>query len=188
MERRRILQCLLVGAAAPLARATDAEEALWSLLQSGGQVVLLRHALTEPGVGDPPGFRVDACGTQRNLSEQGRADARRLGEVLRARRVPVARVLSSPWCRCLETARLAFGREAEVERALGNLFGRRELEQQQVARLRTLVRAPQGGNLFMVTHGSTTSALTGVSPATGEMVVLTPQAGGAFRVAGRLPA
>lgn len=188
MERRRILQCLLVGAAAPLPRAVLADEAVWALLQAGGQVVLVRHAITEPGFGDPPGFRLDACGTQRNLSDQGRADARRLGEVLRERRVPVGRVLSSPWCRCLETARLAFGREAEVERSLGNLFGRRELEAQQVAELRKLVRRPQGGNLFMVTHGSTTLALTGVSPGTGEMVVLTPQAGGAFRVAGRVSA
>lgn len=188
MQRRAILQCLLVGAAASPWGAARADEALWRLLQSGGQVVLVRHAVTEPGVGDPPGFRLDACGTQRNLSDTGRADARRLGDVLRKRRVPVARVLSSPWCRCLETARLAFGREAEVERSLGNLFGRRELEAAQVAELRKLVRRPEGGNLFMVTHGSTTYALTGESPGTGEMVVLTPQPAGGFRVAGRLSA
>jgi hypothetical protein len=98
-------------------------------------------------------------------------------------------VLSSPWCRCLETAQLVFGRPAQAQPALGNLFGRHEREAQQVAELRKLVRAPQGGaNLFLVTHGSTTLALTGVSPATTEMVVLTPQAGGGFRVAGRLAA
>lgn len=188
MERRVILRCLLAGPAVALARLARADEALWALLQAGGQVVLLRHAITEPGVGDPPGFRAGACSTQRNLSDQGRADARRLGEVLRQRRVPVARVLSSPWCRCLETARLVFGREADVERSLGNLFGRRELEAQQVAQLRKLVRRPAGGNLFLVTHGSTTRALTGVSPGTGEMVVLTPQPGGGFGVAGRLAA
>jgi phosphohistidine phosphatase SixA len=186
MERRAMLQCLLVGVTAPLASGVRADEALWSLLQGGGQVVLLRHALTEPGVGDPPGFRLDDCASQRNLSEQGRRDARRLGEALRARGVPVARLLSSPWCRCLETARLAFGREAEVQPALGNLFGRPEREAQQVAELRRLVRRAERGNLFMVTHGSTTYALTGVSPASGEMVVLTPQPDGGFRVAGRL--
>ncbi|HEY0824560.1 MAG TPA: histidine phosphatase family protein [Ramlibacter sp.] len=186
MERRAILQCVLVGAAVPWRAIAQSADGLWPLLQAGGQVVLVRHALTEPGVGDPPGFRLGACGTQRNLSEQGRADARRLGAVLRERRVPVARVLSSPWCRCRETARLIFGREGEVEPSLGNLFGRRELEAQQVAELRKLVRRAEGGNLFMVTHGSTTHALTGVSPGTGEMVVLTPQAGGGFRVAGRL--
>jgi len=184
MKRASMLCCLLVGWL--LAPAARADEALWALLQRGGQVVLVRHAVTEPGVGDPPGFRIDDCGTQRNLSAQGRRDAQRLGEALRARKVPVAQVLASPWCRCVETARLAFGATPQVHAALGNLFGRREREAQQVAELRTVVRAPAAGNLFLVTHGSTTLALTGVSPGTGEMVVLTPQAGGAFRVAGRL--
>lgn len=73
--------------------------------------------------------------------------------------------------------------------ALGNLFGRPEREAAQVAQLKEIVqRAPRAGNLFLVTHGSTTLALTGVSPGTAEMVVLTPQAGGGFRVAGRLDA
>jgi broad specificity phosphatase PhoE len=188
MQRRAILHWLLAGTALPLPGAARADDALWRLLQAGGQVVLLRHALTEPGVGDPPGFRLGQCGTQRNLSEEGRAGARRLGEVLRSRRVPVANVLSSPWCRCLETARLVFGREAQADPALGNLFGRPEQEARQVADLRRLVRRVEGGNLFLVTHGSTTYALTGVSPATGEMVVLTPAASGGFRVAGRLSA
>ena len=170
---------------APVARADDA---LWSLLQRGGQVVLVRHAVTDPGVGDPPGFRLDDCATQRNLSLQGRRDAQRLGEALRARQVPVAQVLSSPWCRCVDTARLAFGSAPTLQPALGNLFGRREREAQQVAELKKIVRPPASGNLFLVTHGSTTLALTGVSPATGEMVVLSPQADGGFRVAGRLSA
>lgn len=186
MRRRGFSIALLFGGLAG-GRAM-ADEALWSLLQRGGQVVMLRHALTDPGVGDPPGFRLDDCRTQRNLSEQGVREARRLGEALRLRKVPVAQVLSSPWCRCIDTARLVFGTAPELRPALGNLFGRREHEAQQVAELRQLVRAPQRGNLFLVTHGSTTLALTGVSPATGEMVVLAPQAGGGFRVAGRLPA
>jgi phosphohistidine phosphatase SixA len=184
MKRRFMLAWLLAaGSGTP---AAWADEALWALLQRGGQVVLVRHALTDPGVGDPPEFRLEDCRTQRNLSEQGRGDARRLGEALRVKGVVVAKVLSSPWCRCLETSRIAFAQPAEVQPALGNLFGRREREAQQVAELKKLVRAPERGNLFMVTHGSTTLALTGVSPATGEMVVLTPQAGGGFRVAGRL--
>lgn len=107
MKRKTTLLWLLAAIAfAPAARA---DAALWELLQRGGQVVLVRHAVTEPGVGDPDGFRLDDCGTQRNLSEQGRRDAQRLGEALRSRRVPVARVLASPWCRCVATARLAFG-------------------------------------------------------------------------------
>lgn len=186
MKRRDLLRGLL--AAAPLATgaATAAEDPLWPLLQRGGQVVLVRHALTDPGVGDPEGMSLEDCGTQRNLSEQGRREAARLGEALRSRGIPVAGVLSSPWCRCLETARLVLARPVQVEPALGNLFGRAERRDPQVAALRRIVqRVPSGGNLFLFTHGSTTLALTGVSPGTGEMVVLTPQPGG-FRVAGRL--
>ena len=115
-------------------------------------------------------------------------DARRLGQALRTRDVPVARVLSSPWCRCIDTARLVFGAAPQLQPALGNLFGRQEREAQQVAELRRLVRPPERGNLFLVTHGSTALALTGVSPATSEMVVLTPEPAGGFRVAGRLSA
>jgi broad specificity phosphatase PhoE len=187
MMRKTVLLWLLAGVVGtPVAWA---DEALWKLLQGGGQVVLVRHAVTDPGVGDPPEFRLDDCKTQRNLSDEGRREAQRLGDALRARQVPVAKVLSSPWCRCLETARLAFGTPAESQPALSNLFGRPERAAQQVAELRRIVqRPPERGNLFLVTHGSTTHALTGVSPGTGEMVILTPQPGGGFRVAGRLAA
>jgi phosphohistidine phosphatase SixA len=63
----------------------------------------MRHAVTTPGVGDPAGFRLDDCSTQRNLTDAGREDARRVGGTFRTRGIPVGRVLSSPWCRCLET-------------------------------------------------------------------------------------
>jgi len=105
------------------AATAGASEHLWTLLKDGGQVVLIRHAITTAGVGDPPGMRLDDSSTQRNLTDEGRRDARRLGDAFRARGLPVDRVLSSPWCRCLETARLAF-RAAEPWSPLSNLFGR----------------------------------------------------------------
>jgi phosphohistidine phosphatase SixA len=188
MDRKVCWPGWLVVLLLAVAGSARADEALWSLLQGGGQVVLVRHAATDPGVGDPPDMSLGDCTTQRNLSDEGRREAARLGEVLRRREIPVAGVQSSPWCRCLETARIVFGRAAELQPALGNLFGRPERTAQQVAQLKTIAqRAPTGGNLFLVTHGSTTLALTGVSPATSEMVVLTPRPGG-FRVAGRLTA
>jgi len=148
--------------------------------------VLIRHAVTTPGVGDPPGFRLDDCATQRNLTDEGRGHAKRIGEAFRAHAIPVERVLSSPWCRCVETARLAFGK-SEPSGALGNLFGRPERHAQQVEQMKALAAArPKGGNLVLVSHGSTISALTGISPATGEMVIVTPQGDGKFTVAGRL--
>lgn len=188
MNLQRTVRLLALAAAFAWTLPAAADEALWKLLQGGGQVVLLRHALTTPGVGDPEGMTLDNCASQRNLSDEGRGHARQLGEALRARGVPVGQVLASPWCRCIETAGIALG-SSQPERtpALGNLFGRPELRERQVAQLRPLVaRKPAKGNTFMVSHGSTILALTGISPDTAEMVVLTPQGGGRFTVAGRL--
>lgn len=167
----------------PLAAA---DAALWQVLAKGGQVLMIRHGLTTPGVGDPPGFRLEDCATQRNLSEEGRSEARRLGAALKARGVPVGEVLASPWCRCIETAQLAFGRSMRWD-ALSNVFGRPENVDAQLKQLRPRVATYRGkDNLVLVTHGSTTVALTGVSPAMGEIVVLTPGGKEGFRVAGRL--
>lgn len=164
-----------------------ADDALWAQLQRGGYVILIRHAITTPGVGDPPGFKIEDCSTQRNLTDDGRAHARRVGEAFRARRIVVDRVLSSPWCRCIETAKLAFATSPEISVPLSNLFGRPEKRDAQVAELRKAIGAFRArGNLVMVSHGSTISALTGVSPDTAEMVLVKPEAGGTFSVAGRL--
>lgn len=165
-----------------LAQASDE---LWHLLRGGGQVVLIRHPLTEPGFGDPAGFRLEDCSTQRNLSEEGRAHAKRIGEAFRLHRIPVDRVLASPWCRCVETAGIAFGK-AQIEPALSNLFGRSENRQKQIEELTALAGTRRaGGNVVMVTHGSTILALTRIPVNMGEIMVLTPQGEGRFALAGR---
>jgi len=177
---------LVLGAEAATRAEAASDAALWTLLKGGGQVVLIRHAITTPGVGDPPGMRLEECSTQRNLTDAGRAHARRVGEAFRARSIPVARILSSPWCRCLETARLAFG-PPEVWAALSNLFDRPQKRAEQVAQMRTMAgETRRGGNVLLVSHGSTIAALTAINPDTAEMVVLTPQGSGRFAVAGRL--
>lgn len=177
----------LIVAALLFPGAARAQDDVWAALGRGGQVLLLRHAETTPGTGDPPGFRLEDCATQRNLSAAGRAQARRFGEELRRREVPIARILSSAWCRCLDTAELAFGVRPRTHAALGNLFGRGEGRERQVAGFRELIAAPPAaGNLVLVTHGSTVAALTGEYPAMGEAIVITPTGDGAFRVAGRL--
>ncbi|MEO8022719.1 MAG: histidine phosphatase family protein [Polaromonas sp.] len=183
-RRKRLLALVAALAWTPF---TVADDALWTLLKGGGQVVLIRHALTTPGVGDPEGMKLKECSTQRNLSDEGRAHARQLGEVFRERGIAVGRLLSSPWCRSIETAKLAFGKTPDLTPALGNLFGRSGEAGRQLADLRPLAgQKPASGNTVMVSHGSTIVALTGVSPATAEMVVLTPQGGGRFTVAGRM--
>lgn len=171
--------------AAPEPAAADDE--LWALLKRGGQVVILRRASTDPGTGDPPGFKLGECATQRNLSAAGREEARRIGAAFQTRGVGVGRVLSSRWCRCLETARLAFGR-AEAWPPLDSFFDDRSRGPAQTRAVAELAgQRPGDGNLMLVTHQINIGALTGVYPGSGEMVVLTPEGSGQFRVAGRLP-
>ena len=103
---RCALLIILLGfwAAADIAGAGEA--AAWTALHAGRHVALMRHTDAPGGAGDPPGFRVDDCATQRNLSAKGRADAASIGARLRSEGIAVERILSSPWCRCMDTATL----------------------------------------------------------------------------------
>ena len=176
-----LCECALAASAAAAER-----EAIWRLLQNGGQVVVMRHASTERGVGDPAGFQLNDCRTQRNLSPAEREEARRLGEAFTAHSIPVSQVLSSRWCRCLDTARLAFG-GVEPWPPLDSFFNDRSRRDDQTQAVRRRIAAPPAkGNLILVTHQVNISALTGVFPAPGEMIILTPLGNGDFRVAGRL--
>jgi len=183
---------ILLGAATLLLAERAAAQsvqsaALWSELQKGGVGILLRHAQTEAGVGDPPGFRIGDCSTQRNLSDDGRRQAQRIGAALAARAVRVDQVLSSQWCRCLDTARLAFPKVAvEPYPALNSFFDDRSAEPQQtreVAARIAAIRAP--ANVAFVTHHVNILALTGVAAGSGE-AVLVRSAGGSVQTLGRL--
>ena len=166
--------------------AANADAQLWQKLQSGGYVVLLRHGLTEPGVGDPPGFKLSDCRTERKLNAEGRAESKRLGEAFRRRQVPIAQVLSSEWCRCKDTAELAFGRY-ETWPALNNLFGRHDnAAAQRSAILERASRFRGPGNLVLVSHGSTIVQVAGINPAMGEMVVMKPAGAGKLELVGRM--
>jgi len=180
---RPLLLIALVLGWAPV----HANEELWNVLREGGHVILIRHAATVPGVGDPPGFRLDDCATQRNLSDQGRSQAVAIGEAFRRRNIPVGEVLSSEWCRCVDTARLAFG-DTRTWSALNSNFNDREREtaDKNLEARQRLSRRPDSGNLILVTHNFNIRDLTGVSPAQGEMVVVRPVAEGGFRVLGTL--
>jgi broad specificity phosphatase PhoE len=183
----RSIACAAALLALAVAAPAFADEALWSQLRSGGFVVFIRHGLTDPGVGDPPGFRLGDCKTERNLNAAGRAEAKRVGEAFKREKVPVAQVLSSEWCRCRDTATIAFG-AYEVWPALNNLFGRPEnLEAQRRAMLERASRFRGPGNLVLVTHGSTVVPVAGVSPGTAEMVVMKPAGPGKLELVGRIP-
>lgn len=151
----------------------------------------MRHASTEPGLGDPPGFRLDDCATQRNLSEAGRAEARRVAERFKRERVPIERVYASPWCRCRETAMLAFGKAEEWE-ALSSFFDfpDREADYSERVKKRIAGFAQRGwrGNVVMVTHNVNIAALTRQSVAPGEIVVVKAEGCCGVRMLGRITA
>jgi len=180
-----VVAAMLVALAVPGAARAEVSDTLWTLLRGGGQAIMIRHGVTDAGVGDPPGFRAGDCATQRNLNDAGRAEARRVGAALQARGVPIGDVLSSEGCRCLETARLAFGR-AEPWAPLNSYFPRINTEEKSTPAVRArIASAPPGTNLVLVTHNINIRAVAGVNSAPAEMVVLTPDGGG-FRVAGRI--
>jgi phosphohistidine phosphatase SixA len=163
----------------------QASEALWNLLKAGGQVVIMRHAATDWMAGDQDTMRLEDCSTQRTLSDSGRDDARRIGDAFRTRGITVDDVRSSVWCRCLDTATLAFG-AANAWLPLNSVFRNRDREPGQTRAVRELVSRHRGpGTLVLVTHQVNITALTGLHPVEGEMLVLTPRGDG-FTVAGRL--
>lgn len=182
----RLFIALLASMQFAFAADKSDDEAAWSALKSGRHVVLIRHAITESGIGDPPGFKQGDCSTQRNLSAQGRSDAKRIGEAFRSRNIPIADVLSSRWCRCLDTARLAFGRATPAP-MLDSMFNDKEKPGEEKVREvhAAISRRPSSGNLILVTHNQNIQALTGVSVASGELVVVNPESG-KLRVIGRI--
>jgi phosphohistidine phosphatase SixA len=168
-----------------VAGADDAADA-WKALRAGGHVALMRHADAPGGVGDPPGFRVDDCATQRNLSDKGRADSEKIGARLKREGIAFEKILSSPWCRCIDTARLLNLGTVETEATFGNVVVLKDQRQTLTTGARALIaRWTAGGNLLVVTHGANIQALTGTWLASGEIVVVK---GGSDRAepAGRL--
>lgn len=175
--------------AAPLAwpaRAAEPDPA--ALLKAGGCVIALRHARA-PGTFDPPEFRVDDCRTQRNLNDEGRAQARRIGEWFRSRGLVPARVRSSPWCRCVDTAELAFGRTERWD-LLGSPRGSSDaVNARRIPGLRAALAAVPGGRFeAWVTHNFVLADLAGSGGDSGEGLVLRAAADGAVQVIARLPA
>lgn len=172
------------------ARAAGADERNHPIavrLRRGGVALLLRHAETDPGIGDPPGFGAAACATQRNLSDAGRSQARRIGAWFEAAGLRPARVLTSDRCRCQETGRLAFGDIAHWA-ALDSIFSRREAEPAQTAALRAAVAHIEPGRFEVwVTHQVNITALTGDYLSMGRGRIVAPAAHGAgIRVVGKL--
>jgi len=169
----------------PAPAAADADPALWAALKAGGHVAVMRHA-DAPGTDDPTGFRLDDCATQRNLSESGRKQARAIGARFREHGIREVPVYSSQWCRCLETARLLGLGEVKPFPGLNSFFRDAGGETRQTAEVKALIREHRGGpSPVLVTHQVNVTALTGVYPRPGEIVVLRPD-GENLAVVGRI--
>ncbi len=158
------------------ATAVDEQQAALALLRraGGGLVVVMRHALA-PGTFDPPGFVAGECSTQRNLDDEGRAQARSIGAWYRTRQLVPTAVRSSAWCRCLDTAQLAFGR-VQAWPPLDSMLRDSARRDAQAALLRTELarraRADVPGFEVWVTHQVNITALAGGFADSGDAVLL----------------
>jgi phosphohistidine phosphatase SixA len=156
-------------------------------MKTGGHILMIRHALA-PGSGDPADFRIGDCSTQRNLDNRGREQARAIGDWLRANGINTARVYSSQWCRCLETAQLLeLGSVTELP-ALNSFY---ELTQNREPNLRALkefiAKQPSEGVLIiMVTHFVTISAIANEAVSSGEGVLLEHHGDASYENIGRV--
>lgn len=167
--------------------AITAEKELIQQMRAGEVVLMIRHALA-PGIGDPDDFKLDDCSTQRNLNEQGRAQARAIGEWLRSRGIENVKLYSSQWCRCLETARLMNLRIVKPLPALNSFFERPEDREPNLAALRNFIRdnTKPGELIIMVTHQVTISGITGKWTDSGHGKLVRPDPTGSIELFGEL--
>ena len=151
----------------------NASELAWKTAQEGDKIILIRHSLA-PGGGDPAGFKIDDCKTQRNLNRAGINQSKKIGKLFKKNKVPVDQVLSSQWCRCKDTAKYAFGNFKEFT-ALNSTFQSpyNQNEAKQLKDLYAFVKDwnSNGKNLVLVTHYSIITAVTNAVPSSGELVI-----------------
>lgn len=172
MTYRSLLPGLLALMLAFSSHATDANKEAWDALRDGRAVLMLRHALA-PGTGDPANFDIDDCSTQRNLNETGREQARAWKPFLAEHGITEARVFSSQWCRCMDTATgMDMGPVTEWP-SLNSFFRNRGDGPAQTRQTIALVNQLEAGApVILVSHQVNTTALTGIFPASNEGVIL----------------
>ena len=154
--------------------AANDQQAVWQALRSGDGIAMIRHALA-PGTGDPANFDVNDCSTQRNLSDEGREQAQEIGKLFKDSGMSEVRLFSSQWCRCLETAELMALGAVTPQPLLNSFFRNRENGDKQTSDLQQWLSQREkvaDQPLVLVTHQVNITGLTGVYPASGEIVVI----------------
>ena len=168
----------------------QASEVNWKPAQEGNKIILIRHALA-PGTGDPSGFRIDDCSTQRKLSAVGRREATQIGNSLRNHGVPIGSVISSEYCRAIDTAQLSFG-EHKTNKALNFLPCEVCTESDNATYRKRLLpllsqSVDQGNNLVLVGHDDPFEAVTGIYPEPmGVLFIIKPKGSQDFNILGSI--
>ena len=154
----------------------DLYKNLMNQLEDGGKLIFIRHAYA-PGNGDPAGFNLNDCSTQRNLSDDGRKQAQRIGEFFTKNKIEIDKVLSSEWCRCKETASIAF-KSFETKNFLNSFFSEKFVKnrESQIENFKRFINNWNGNqNLVFVTHYVVISEILNYAPSSGEIVVSNKQ-------------
>ena len=152
----------------------DPVYASWDPAKEGDKIILIRHSKA-PGVGDPPGFKIKDCKTQRNLSKKGINQSKKIGKLFKINQIKIDQVLSSQWCRCKDTAKYAFKNYKEFS-ALNSTFQAPydKNAKKQIKELKKYIQKwnGNGSNLVLVTHYVIITAITDVAPRSGEIVII----------------
>ena len=165
----------------------DSKKNIIENLKVGGKLIFIRHAYA-PGGGDPENFNIHDCSTQRNLSESGRIQSRKIGNFFTENKIKIEKVYSSEWCRCKETAKiLALGHVTELP-ILNSFFESFHLKDEQTIQLKDwLLQLNNKIPVVLVTHQVNITALTEIYPSSGEIVVIRITGLGEIKIVGRIP-
>ena len=150
----------------------DLDKNLTNELKDGGKLIFIRHAYA-PGGGDPKDFNLNDCSTQRNLNNEGRNQAKYIGEIFRKNKIKIGKVLSSEWCRCKDTASLAFG-IYETKNFLNSFYSSKfaKNKRSQMKNLMKYIKNFESKkNLILVTHYVVISEALDYAPSSGEIVI-----------------
>ena len=181
---------VVVGCSALAAeQSVAADDPLWSQLKKGGYVILMRNSAVDEGLGDPKGYKVNDCTTQLNLTDKGRAEAKKIGDEFKKRKIPIKQVFTSAFCRAKETAQLAFGK-ADVWEALNSFYDKPNRKSEQTRLLHQRLESPptDGTNLVLVTHGYNIVSAVGLNPDPGDMLIIAPAFRVGYKIVGELSA
>ena len=170
MKLLRFFIIIFISLTTPI--KADLYKNLINQLDVGEKLIFIRHAYA-PGNGDPAGFNLNDCSTQRNLSEDGRKQAQRIGEFFNKNKIEIGKVLSSEWCRCRETAKIAF-KNYSTNSFLNSFYSSKfsKNKEKQIKAFNNYIKNLKGKkNLILVTHYVFISEVLNYGPSSGEIVV-----------------